>query len=89
MDNKFIYSNNTNKNLNNNSEMAEFYSIFVQMLFDIRFDVEYFDLKPSFLWSVYYSTWIIEVCDSPRGRISNRDPDSPMFDSMGSISKEI
>ena len=28
--------------------MAEFYSIFVPMLFDIRFKVEYSDLEPSF-----------------------------------------
>ena len=36
----FIYSNNTNENLSNNSKMAEFYSIFTLMLFDIRYEVE-------------------------------------------------
>ena len=45
-----------NKNLINNSKMAEYYSIFAQMLFDIRFEVEYFDIEPSFFCFVYYST---------------------------------
>ena len=45
-----IYLNNTHTNCNNNSKKAEFYSIFVLMLFDIRFDirfeVKYFNLEP-------------------------------------------
>ena len=45
------------KNLNNNSKMGKFNLTFVRMLFIIRFDicfeVEYFNLKPSFLWLVY------------------------------------
>ena len=34
--------------------MAKYYSIFAQMLFDVRFEVEYFDLEPSFFCFVYY-----------------------------------
>ena len=37
-----------NKNSINNSKMAKYYSIFAQMLFNIRFDVQYFDIEPSF-----------------------------------------
>ena len=40
--------------------MAEYFSIFGQMIFDIRFDirfeVEYFDLELSFFYFAYYST---------------------------------
>ena len=48
--------NKTNKNSPNNSKMAEYYSIFARMLFDIRNDihfeveyieVEYFNREPS------------------------------------------
>ena len=39
-----------------NSKMAKYYSIFARMLFDIRFEVEYLDLEPSFFCFVYYST---------------------------------
>ena len=34
----YRYSNNTNTNSNNNSKIDEFFSIFVQMLFNVRFD---------------------------------------------------
>ena len=40
-----------NKNLSNNSKMAEYFLIFGQMIFnirfDIRFEVEYFNLEPT------------------------------------------
>ena len=41
---------NMNKNLINNSKMAEYFLIFGRMIFNIRFEnpveVEYFDLEP-------------------------------------------
>ena len=58
--NTFLYLNNTNNNLNTNSKMAKYYSIFCRMLFNIRFnirfEVEYFDLEPSHIPFTYYST---------------------------------
>ena len=54
-----------NKNLLNNSKMAEYYSIFARMLFNIRF--------------AYYSTWIPELRYSPRQRIWKWDPASLKF----------
>ena len=36
--------------------MAEYIQYFAQILFDIRFEVEYFDLKSSLFCFVYYST---------------------------------
>ena len=66
-----------------NSKMAKYYSIFAPMLldirFNIRFEVEYFDLQPSFFCFAYYSTQVTEVCYSLRRRISKRDPASPIF----------
>ena len=36
--------------------MDEYNSIFGQILFDIRFEVEYLDLEPSIIHFAYYST---------------------------------
>ena len=47
--------NNMNKNLINNSKMAEYFLIF-NIYFDIRLEVEYFDLEPSILCFAYSST---------------------------------
>ena len=53
-------TNKTNKNLLKNSKMAEYYSIFARILFDIRldigFEVKYFDLESSLSCFIYYST---------------------------------
>ena len=40
--------NKTNKYLLNNSKMAKYYSIFAQILFNIRFQVKYLGLEASF-----------------------------------------
>ena len=49
-----------NKNLLKNSKMTKYYLIFAQMLFyicfDIRFEVEYFNLESSLFCFVYYLT---------------------------------
>ena len=51
---------NTNKNLINNSKMADYFLIFGRMIFNIRFDIrledKYFDLEPSIFCLAYYST---------------------------------
>ena len=48
----------------NNLKMAKYYLIFARMLFNIRFEVEYLDLEPSFFCFTYYSTQVTEVCYS-------------------------
>ena len=59
--------------------MAEYHLIFVRMLFDIRFKVEYFDSKPSFFCFFYFLTKVTEICDSLRQQISKQDPASLKF----------
>ena len=55
-------------------KMAEYNQIFALMLFNIRFEVEYFDIEPSHSRFAYYSTQKPELRYLPQRQISNRDP---------------
>ena len=60
-----------------NSKMAKYYSIFVRMLFNIRFEGEYLKLSIFALPTI----WLRLQRYSLRQRISKQDPALPIFDS--------